>query len=271
MRKIGISYKNIKGQSAEETARLLRETGFDCVFTGFKDAAAAENYADVFAGAGLVYESIHAPFEGINAIWTATDEGEAMLGSLLDCLEACKNNKVPVMVVHLSSGNDAPCVNDTGHARWDRLIDRAVGSGVTVAFENQRKLANLAFVMELYKNVPEVGFCWDCGHESCFTPGLEFMPIFGKKLVYTHIHDNFGASKDIQNSRSDDLHYIPFDGGIDFSRFAEHIKKSGFAGTLTLEVGGPNNPKYADKFTPEQYYRRAYDAAVRLVKMCDGE
>ncbi len=272
MRKTGICYKNIKGLTVAESAKLFRNIGFDCMFTGYKDAATAENFAAVFAGAGLVYESIHAPFDGINAIWSPTDAGEAMLARLSDCLDACKKNGVPVMVVHLSSGNDAPCINDIGHARWDRLVERAVGSGVKIAFENQRKLANLAFVMELYKNVDEVGFCWDNGHESCFTPGLEFMPIFGKRLIYTHIHDNFGASAGpAVNPRGDDSHLVPFDGNIDFTRFAEHIKKSGFTGTLTLEIVGDNNTFYADKYTPEEYYRRAYDAVSRLVKMCDGE
>ncbi len=273
MRKLGINYGVIKGRTPAESAKILRDIGFDCVFTGYKAALANDGVADILSGAGLMYESIHAPFDGINNIWSTGEEGDLMLARLVECLEFCASAGVPIMVVHLSSGNKAPCVNDAGHARWDKLIDRAVGRGVKIAFENQRKLANLAFVMELYRDIPEVGFCWDNGHESCFTPGLEYMPIFGNRLIYTHIHDNLGVvkkeDKDPGAPQSDDLHYIPFDGNIDFNRFAEHIKKSGFTGTLTLEVGYNGRPIYA-QYTPEEFYKRAYDAVSRLRQMCDG-
>lgn len=272
MRKTGICYRNVKEMTAKENAGCLRQLGFDCVFTGYPNAEKITGLADVFAGAGLIFESIHAPFDGINSIWLPGEDGEIMLGRMLDCLDTCKKCGVPVMVVHLSSGENAPCITDLGHSRWDRLVDAAVGSGVSIAFENQRKLANIAFVMELYRDVPEVGFCWDCGHEKCFTPGIEYMPLFGKRLIYTHIHDNFGVGEvTAEEKHGGDIHYMPFDGNTDFTRFASLIKEFDYKGSLTLELRSAEKPPYSEKYTVREFYARAYEAVSKLVKMCDGE
>lgn len=267
MRKTGINYSPAKGLAAADSSAIIRAAGFECVFTGYRDRQTAIDYAGVFAAAGLVYESVHAPFDGINSIWLEGDAGEVMLGRMIDCMDSCRAAGVPIMVAHLSSGESAPCVTDIGRARWDRLVEHAQTTGVKIAFENQRKLANLAFVMELYAGVSEVGFCWDCGHESCFTPGIEYMPLFGNRLIYTHIHDNFGPG----THKDGDIHYMPFDGGIDYKLVAGHIKNSGYKGTMTLEVAGPSSAKHAGVYTVAEYYTEAFERLLKLIVMCDGK
>ena len=131
-----------------------------------------------------------------------------------------------------------------------------------LAFENQRKLANLAWAMETFEDTDMVGFCWDCGHESCFTPGREYMPLFGKRLLCTHIHDNEGEY-------NKDSHLIPFDGNINYERFAEHIRNSGYQGPLTLEVIAKNSHRY-DDITPDEYLEKAATAVKRLVNTVDA-
>ena len=120
-------------------------------------------------------------------------------------------------------------------------------------------LANLAWAMEAF---PDQGFCWDCGHEACFTQGREYMPLFGHRLICTHIHDNSGEF-------NADYHQLPFDGVFDYGRFARQIQASGYTGSLMLEVMA--NPKFYPDMTPEVYLRRAADVAQRLRKMVDGE
>ena len=242
---------------------LIKQVGFDCIFTGDfakgADArACAVQTAEECARLGLRYESIHAPFDGINEMWRDGEKGDNMLCRLKNSIDICAMLGIPYTIVHLSSGENAPCVNDIGHARYDKLVEHAVNKGVTIAFENQRKLANLAFVMELYKDVKEVRFCWDVGHEACFTDGREFMPIFGDKLAYTHIHDNCC----IHNG---DDHMIPFDGAIDFTRVASHLKR--YAGedvTLTLEL------RYHGTEPEDAYIARAYAAAAKLRTMVEA-
>ena len=270
MRRIGIIYRPVKGMEDKESAAMIRRLGFEGVFTGYPSAERARSFAETFAATGLDYESIHAPFKGINDIWSPDECGDVMLNQLIDCTRTCAELKVPVMVVHLSSRNDAPCVNDVGHARWDKLIDTAVKYGVNVAFENQRKLANLAFVMELYRKVPNVGFCWDCGHELCYTPNVEYMKLFGNRLMDTHIHDNLGiVNGTLEEPDGDDLHLLPFDGRMDYNHFAELIKASGFAGTLTLEVCKYDRPDYAAKYSPEEFFVEAARRARRVAELCE--
>ena len=90
------------------------------------------------------------------------------------------------------------------------------------------------------------------------------MPIFGDRLVYTHIHDNHCLPEG-------DFHMIPFDGSIDYTRSAELLQKYPCKnGTLTLEVFPiPGNPVYHlyEGLTAWEYYAKAYKAAEKLRAM----
>lgn len=260
MYRLGINYSSTLGLSPEENFSLFKNLGFDAVFTGCDDdLKKTERYANAAAKSGLFFESLHAPFDGINHIWEKNEAGDLMQARICSCIERCAKYDIPIAVVHLSSGDKAPHICDTGKARFDEIVECAVKNGVTVAFENQRKLANLAFAIELYDNIENVGFCWDVGHEHCFADGREYMPFFGKKLVYTHIHDNFCE-------HGEDLHMIPFDGKIDFERAAEHIRNSAFSGTLTLEIFA-KSPMY-DNMTAQDFYKNAYSSIEKFRKMC---
>lgn len=258
MNKIGINYSNYFGMTPQDNCRLFSQIGFDALFILHRNHGDTEAFAKAAQDNGLWLESLHAPFDGINNMWLPGDDGEVMLKRLCDSVEDAAEFDVPVVVVHLSSGDQWPGINDLGHSRFDRLVDVAVKHNVTIAFENQRKLANIAFAFETYANVAQVGFCWDMGHEACFN-GTEFMPLFGDKLVYTHIHDNFAEPRK-------DLHMIPFDGKIDFNRRMQHLKDRNYQGTLTLEIL-PNGSDFYSNVTAEEYYKKAYAAALKLRDM----
>lgn len=261
--RIGINAGAFKSQPLAESVPLIAANGFDAVFTGYKTQAYALELANLFSSAGLAYESIHAPFKGINAIWLDGEEGDAMLDTLIDCVEGCAGAGVPIAVIHLSSGENPPPITDIGRARFDALIEAAGKHNVILAFENQRKIANLAYIFDYYPDAPQVRFCWDCGHESCFTPGRRYMPLFGQKLVCTHIHDNFGHPTE----RTPDIHVLPFDGNMDYTLVAADIARSPYRGTLMLEVNSAKTDRYAD-FTAEAWYARAASAVRRLADLC---
>lgn len=264
MRQIGINIHSMRGLSAEEYASRVKGLGFDTIFTGVAKSVADQcTYSDIFAKNGLVYENLHAPYGHINDIWLETEGGEKMLEELIHSVDCCHGAGVPILVVHLSSGLKPPSITDIGRARFEALVEHAAQKGVTIAFENQRKLANIAWAFEAFEDCGNVGFCWDCGHEACFSPGREYMPLFGKKLVCTHIHDNTAVF-------NADLHLLPFDGAIDFDRFAKHIKDSGYKGPLTLEVIAGNSNFY-DSVSIDDYLQKAADAIKKLRLMVDGE
>ncbi len=264
MRKLGINVGAYYGIPAEEQINYIKNAGFDSVFTGFSGFEANAAFAEKIAKAGLDYETLHAPYRGINSIWLPGEDGDAMLKKLTDCLDCAAKLGVPVIVVHLSSGEAAPHITDLGHERFARLVDHAGEAGVKIAFENQRKLANIAFIFELYRDASHVGFCWDNGHESCFTLGKrDYMALFGDRLIALHLHDNCGEF-------DKDQHMMPFHANIDFNRVAEKIRNSGFEGTLMLETIMANSNRY-DGYTPEQFFAEAYGSVAKLRVMVDGE
>ena len=252
-RKIGINMNCYAPIPPEQQVSLMKKEGFEGCFTGSANPD-IEAYMAALRGSGIVCENLHAPFDGINTIWKAGEKGDIMLARLIEGVRICAKYDVPALVVHLSSGTKAPHVNDFGADRFAKLMDEAAKYGVAVCYENQRKLSNLAFAFEQFD---AARFCWDCGHEFCFTPGRHYMPIFGDKLSALHIHDNMCEF-------NGDKHMIPYDGRIDFGYVAKMISESGYTGTVMLELLRRNSMFIYENYTPEQYYSRAGAAARRL-------
>ena len=261
MRKIGVNLEAIPGVSPEVYIRAAKQAGFDAMFTGIYDERETARIADLLSKENMSYDTIHAPFKGmINDMWSDGETGDRALRILCDTVDRCAQVGVPIAVVHMSTGK-APPITEAGQRNYASLVEYAAKKGITLAFENQRWLANLAFVFE-YLAADNVRFCWDCGHEGCFTPGREYMPLFADKLACLHLHDNRGVY-------NEDMHLIPFDGALDFARIARQIRESGFDGTLMMELKGRKTPYY-DHLSLQEFLARASTAAVRLREMVDG-
>jgi sugar phosphate isomerase/epimerase len=262
MRKLGISYGAVKGIGAEEFFGKIYDLGFRTTFLGdYLGADELVRVKDIAVKYGIECENIHSSFGHINDIWLDTEGGEQMLKELLACVDHCVLCDIPAVVVHMSSGNTPPPITDIGRARYEKLVEYAMQKNVKIAFENLRKTANLAWAMETFDN-DMVGFCWDCGHEACYQNGREFMPFYGERLICTHIHDNCGE-------KDADDHLLPFDGVVNFDRFAKHIQNSGYQGSLTLEVDKAN-PLYAH-MTDDEYLCKCAEVIKKIAKMVDGE
>lgn len=258
MRKLGINLHAVKGLTDEEYLREIAGLGFSSIFSGVRTPEHQTAIAELCAKYGLEYETLHAPFGHINDIWLENDNG--MLDELCACVDHCVLAGAPITVVHLSAGQKPPSITDIGRERFTRLVDYAAEKNIVIAFENQRKLANIAWAFEAF-TTDTVKFCWDCGHEFCFTPGRHYMPLFGDRLICTHIHDNTAVF-------NDDSHFLPFDGACDFGYVADTLRNSDYTGSLMLEVG---NPSRYGELSPQEFLKKAWDAAVRLRTMVDGE
>ncbi|MBR2353511.1 MAG: sugar phosphate isomerase/epimerase [Clostridia bacterium] len=260
MRKIGMNV--FLRYTDDAYVSYMKELGFEAAFTAsVKDPAEQARIADLFARHGLSYDFLHAPFTLINDMWLDNENGEIMLADLLESVDRCSEVGVPVDVIHLSAKDTPPSVSDIGRRRYHTLVDYAAKKGVKLAFENLRKLYNVAWAMEEFRDADHVGFCWDCGHENCFTKNVEFMTLYGDRLLCTHIHDNRGL-------QGLDDHMIPFDGNLNFNRFAEHIRASGYQGALMMEIA-ERMPCY-EEMSREAYLERAAAAGKRLRALTDG-
>ena len=204
-----------------------------------------------------------APFSSINNMWSEDDEkGAAELALQKEAIDVCVKYGVPVVITHVSSGRPMPPINEKGLARYDAVVAYAREKGVRIAFENLRYLENLALLMERY---PDMGFCWDTGHEYCYTPDVRYMPLFGDRTIALHVHDNACGF-------DTDDHVLPFDGNIDFETIADDLANANCQCTLMLEIGrGSSIDEKAiyEHMSYEAYYGRAVAAAHRLSAMVE--
>ena len=258
MRKIGINVDPNISFGVAPFLTCIKNTGFDCIFTGGTDPDYVGWVSDQCKTLGLEYEMLHAPWDHINDLWFRNEAADVLVQRLCDSVSLAAQHKIPIVVMHLSSGDQCPHVTDAGLENFDKIVKFAAARDVTVAVENQRKLGNISTVLEIYGKETNVGFCWDVGHEACFAHGREYMPLFADRCVTTHIHDNHCRY-------NGDDHLIPFDGQIDFRRTADLIHKANYQGTLMLELDLPHegSDKY-NNLNMEQFVSKAFAAINRL-------
>lgn len=268
MRKLGCSAEALLGNDIFENLELIKKAGFDSTFFYWDDDVDIEKYIEKANSLGLEVESLHAPFSQVNSVWLEGDEGDVYVEKIRRAIKTAAKFEIPVVVLHTSSGNDVPKTSPIGLLRHKKLIIEAERRGVKLAFENTRIIRHLSLLLEYFKS-ENVGFCYDVGHEKCYTPGYRFMPLFADRTFVTHIHDNYGLGESKEISYNDDLHRIPFDCSVDFNRVCKDIKENGYKGSLMLEVNNREPYRYYKDLTPEQFYAKAYAAAVKLREMVD--
>ncbi len=255
---IGINlfcYSGKEDENINNQIELMQENGFGHTFIMADNPHLTDSLVDKVKRAGIVFDTLHAPFYGINSMWKEGADGDRMLKTLTDTVEKCANYEIPVAIIHLSSGKPAPVISDVGNKRFSQLLEAARRKNITLAFENQRFIANLASIMEQH---PDAGFCWDVGHEGCFTKGIKFMPLFGNRLTAVHIHDN-------HHLLDEDEHLVPYDGITDYVGVAKTLARYGFSGTVMLEIFRSESEKY-NNFSQAEYYRHAGCAAKKLAE-----
>ena len=262
-RKLGIIAECVADAEPKDLLPLIRDEGFSTVFTGKIEAREVEKVKSLSDKLGLKVEFIHAPFSGINDMWKS---GMAYLGvynGIQKSVESAAACGIPSINLHVSSGWRPPEVCDLGLARYDSIVEYAIKKGVKIAFENLRKVGNFAYLMDRYDRIPEVGFCYDVGHEHCYTATVDIMDICGDKAVCTHIHDNFGRDRR-DFSCDPDIHLLPFDGNIDYQRVVNKLDEYEYSGSIMLEVF--NHRQYSD-WTKENFVREAFIRAQKINAM----
>ena len=252
----------------DEQLRLIAEVGFDEVFFNYqKDMDVAEYVAEA-ERVGLSVSSLHAPFMLTDRLWYPDEKTDTAMDELLSCIDACRDNGIDTVVMHVFIGFDRHEPTEAGLDAFGRVISHAEEAGVKIAFENTEGMEYFEAVMERYGNNPTVKICLDTGHEICYNPGRDIIAEYGDRLIYTHINDNLGVCGE-SITYLDDLHLLPFDGVLDFDELARRLAKVGYDGVLTFELGiiskpGRNeNDKYSE-MPFKDYINEAYRRAVKV-------
>ena len=270
--KLGMSVGNKYSVPTTEVIKIISSVGFDAVSPEWEQNVDLEKIANTAASCGVAIQSLHAPFGGSADMWNA-DKGkyEPALAKLFLSLEDCHRYSIPILVVHAWIGfDDNPAPTAQGFENFGKLVDKARGYGIKIAFENTEGEEHLFALMEHFKDEPAVGFCWDSGHEMCYNHSADLLKMYGDRLYMTHLNDNLGISRfDGKTYWTDDLHLLPYDGIADWDYNAARLKKSTVPEFLNFELNTVSKPNRHenDCYTAmpyEQFFTEAYKRACRI-------
>ena len=226
---------------------LIKQAGFDSVMIGWRDGDRIEK-VEKARNAGLFVENIHAPTYNSDDFWSDNLNGENYMECLLTCVEDCKKYNIPTVVAHISYHNTPP-PNNIGIQRFKRIAKKAEQNNINIALENTGTAEHIHYI---FNNIPseKLGFCFDSGHQV-FTPDIDFLELFGNRLMAMHLNDNDGK---------EDLHLLPFDGIVDWKKTTHQLKCIQYKGAIAFEVS-------EDKYTPETFCAQVFNRANRLLDM----
>lgn len=244
----------------EQRFQMIKNAGFDQVMlwwgNDFQEIDGdRRKHPDLARKYKLEVENIHTPYNDANDLWDHCIKGDQQQKLLLTCIEDCANFNIPTAVIHMTSGDKLPELNQIGYKRISQLVELAEKKDINIALENLRHPEYLEQIFSMVQS-NRLGFCYDSGHENCYANGQMLLDLYGEKLFAMHLHDNDGAS---------DQHKLPFEGNINWSHIMNKINDIGYKGAISLEVDANNyeqDPELREK--PEDYLTRAYQAVTKL-------
>ncbi len=213
--------------------KIAKEAGFNGIFFWWGKYKYFENInkfniVDQARKVDLNIDNIHAPFEYANDLW-GDDEDAAnnAVNVYLSCITDCKLLGINKLVIHPTRTSKWPInISSKSIDRWKKIIDFAEKNNIILAFENLKAINYLRMIFEIFET-KQIGFCYDCGHEHCFTPEIDLISCFSNKLCTVHLHDN--------NSYSDEHRPIG-EGTVDWSEKIALLKRYGYDGSINLEI-----------------------------------
>lgn len=250
-----------KNVSAFETIDAIQKAGFKNVFIQWYNKnwnPTQEQQLQYIRKKGLNIIFAHLGYQNINNLWLEGENGDRLVNEYKNDIKICKENDIPMVIMHLTSQSIAPKYNEIGLKRLQEIVDYAETLNVTVAFENTKIKGYLDYVIDNIHN-KNVGICFDSGHyHAHFDDDLDFAK-FKNRIFAVHLHDN---------DKSDDLHLIPFDGTLNWESVIKNLKENNYDGPITLELCYRN--EYLD-MSIEEFYKKGYEIGEKLREMFENE
>lgn len=270
--KIGISVGNSYTVPTAEVVKIVATAGFDAISPSWDPGIDLTDVIGTARELGLAIQSIHGPFHKAMDMWNEDPSVSApAVAELLEALEVCRNFRVPIMVVHVWKTFDYTQVpNETGLRNFETVVEKAKEYGIRIAMENTEGEEFLQALMAHFQGDDTVGFCWDSGHEMCYSHSRDLLALYGDRLIMTHLNDNLGISRfDGKTYWTDDLHLLPYDGIADWSVLIPRLRSAPRLEYLNFELNIKSKPNrhendvYA-QMPLEQYFAEAYKRACRI-------
>lgn len=262
MREIAVVINNAnQNVTPEETIKTVKEAGFKNVFLQWYNLdwkCKQEQQLKLARELGLNVIFIHLGYQGINDLWLPGKKGDELIEGYKKDIQLAKENNIPMVIMHLTSGKEAPNYDEVGLTRIQTLCDYAETLGIKIAFENTKIKGYLEYILTNIKN-KNIGICYDSGH--CHVHFKDEFPyeLSKNRILAAHLHDN---------DQSDDLHLLPFDGTIDWTKVMKKLKECEYQGPITLELCY----RYHYLNMPLiEFYQKGYEVGNKLAQLIDNE
>lgn len=237
--KIGFALQTQYDRPLTQVVELLKKAGFSAVSPLWSPELNMSELVQCVRANGMTLQYIHAPHKNIHLLWQPElPESIEAQGNILRTIDDCAAFQVPSLVIHGWQGLFYTFPTDPLDFRFfDHIVSYAKEKGVQIAFENLEGEEYLDALLTRYCDQNHVGFCWDTGHDSCYPHTMDFLERFGDRLIITHLNDNFGVRDPggIPNGK-DDLHFLPFDGNLDWDYLLRRLKAAPTQEILNFEI-----------------------------------
>ena len=211
---------------------------------------------------GLAISQIHTPFP---FYFHGREDIFAYCKQIYEhCIELSEAVGCRYVVIHgLASSargpetaDDPTYLDELNRRMYESLIPVLQKANVIVCMENLYHSAPCATYCEGHASDPHLavaeidelnqkagkecfGLCMDTGHLNMLGRRFySYVPVLGHRLKCLHVHDNPGNY---------DSHLTPYSGTILWSEFTEELRKIGYEGPMTFEVGS----QFASNRLPE--------------------
>jgi sugar phosphate isomerase/epimerase len=232
MQKFSIYTCALRNTPMEEQIALIKETGFDSICVEYmknEDGVyTCEDQVKLAEKYDLPIENVHLSGSRMSSVWSDCEEGEFVTERLITQLKEMASYGIKTGIAHVTWGHEIPpAPTPLALHRYERAVEVAEQLGVKLALENSVFGAPLHFLLENIQS-PNLGFCYDSGHEYSFAPEEDFLSKYGDRLIAMHLHDT---------QPGHDMHDLPFTQGIDWDKTIAALKKTEyFKEMITLEV-----------------------------------
>lgn len=208
--------------------------------------------------AGLIVGQCHAPMP--NTYENLTEEQiENIIVSIVNCVEAASELKVPYTVVHTfiyswGGDPDPEKTYELNKKYLNRVVEKA--ENTVVCLENLPGCNGFIRTAEELKKMcddvsPKLCACIDTGH--AFSNKLKissFFEVLGDKIKTLHVHDSLNGM---------DRHALPYEGTGDWEDFKECLKKYNYKGTLNSESNFSNRLPKENMLKWQTFEREVYE------------
>lgn len=247
---VGLSTGCFYKKSIFDTLPRIREYGFWTIeistarsHLDYHDHAAVRAASELVEKLGLEPYSVHAPFSReIDISSPDTERRRHSLNEITHAVNAAAAFNVRYFVIHPGSDVESDRIGEEERqARkyhtvlsLNEIARHGRKYGVILVLENSfphhlfGNGADLLWLLGSLEN-PYPRVCFDTGHAFLTHRQFDLLHRLAPYLAYIHAADNRGTGDD---------HLPPGKGGIVWHRLLYHLYKTGFNGTMILELAG---------------------------------